>query len=143
MWRTVLDLGLCGCENNNADKFPETAKPRFSEIILRNGKITLDLNDPAFKSLKNPGNGVKIHVESIPKPVIVTRSSNATAHAFSSECTHAGYAVMLPRNGRLVCESGHGGVFNLKGEVTNGPPVANLEQFEAELQGNSIIIKIA
>jgi len=61
--------------------------------------------------------------------------------AFSSICPHGGYEVLLPESGKLMCGSGHGGLFDLRGTVLHGPPKSNLEQFEARLDKNLILVR--
>lgn len=128
--------GSCGGDRESGNRSQ-------AEIEIKNGRIILDLNIPAYKPLDRPGGGVYLEIPSEPKPIIVTRVSKDEVAAFSSQCPHAGYRVLLPENGILVCESGHGGVFDLKGNVIKDPPKSRLAPFEAKLNNGTVTIAYA
>ena len=109
-------------------------------LDVENGKIVLNINNLPYRPLKNIGGGVKLAIEGAPKPIIVTRVTGTEVAAFSSQCTHAGYEVLLPDNGVLICESGHGGEFDLRGDVIAGPPKSNLTKYPARLDNNKVYI---
>lgn len=110
------------------------------EITIENGKIIIDLNTPPFHTLDTVGNGVKIVIATEAKPLIITRLGRHEIAAFSSQCPHAGYEVMLPERGSLMCASGHGAVFDLAGRVVKGPAKSDLLRFPAEIKDNKIIV---
>lgn len=133
---TSFSVIPCACSNEQSTG----GKKIRTTLDIRDGKIVLDINKSPYRTLKNIGSGVNLDIEAEPKPLIVTRVSYAEVAAFSSQCPHAGYQVLLPDNGVLLCESGHGGKFDIRGNVTHGPPKSNLEKFTARLDGNEIHI---
>ena len=73
--------------------------------------------------------------------LLLVRSSSSTIKAFSRRCTHASYSVnSYNLSGEAVCESGHGGSFNLNGGVVNGPPSSSLRSYSTNLDGNLLTI---
>ncbi len=110
-------------------------------LDVENGKIVLDINKLPYHSLKSIGGGVKLDIKGAPKPIIVTRVSATEVAAFSSQCTHAGYEVLLPENGVLICESGHGGEFDIKGNVIEGPPKSDLTKYPAQLDNYKVFVE--
>ena len=120
--------------NNNASQ--------TAALKINSGKAYLNLDDPAYRTLHSPGNGVKITIGKAIKPILVTRVNDNEVAAFSSSCTHAGYNVLLPQKGILTCESGHGGSYDIRGNVLSPPPTSNLDKFNAVLQSKKIIIDL-
>lgn len=108
--------------------------------MVRDGKLFLPLDDPRYRGLRRVGHGLYLVVDSGRKPLIVTRVGEDEVAAFSSECPHAGYQVLTPEGGVLVCASGHGGRFDLRGKVIGGPPPRSLRKYPAELRGNAVVI---
>ena len=132
---TSFSMLTCSCGNGQSPQ-SKTA----TGIDIQNGKLVIDINRAPYRALKNIGGGVKLDIESAPKPVIVTRVSATEVAAFSSQCTHAGYEVLLPEHGVLICESGHGGEFDLRGDVIEGPPKSNLQKYPALLDNYKVYI---
>lgn len=124
---------VCACS-------PGEKKKKPAEIEVQGDKLILDLKHSVFRPLKTIGNGIKIEFADEPKPLIITRVSAGKVRAFSSQCTHAGFEVMLPEQGTLMCSSGHGAVFDLEGRVIKGPAKSPLTTFPATFQGNKVII---
>jgi Rieske Fe-S protein len=133
---TPLSLLITSCSSDSAIKAKLPA-----EVGIKNGWLILDLAQPRFRPLTLVGDGVKLELPARPKPIIVTRVSPSEVAAFSSICPHAGYEVLLPEGGKLMCGSGHGGLFDLRGTVLHGPPKSNLERFEARLDQNLTLIR--
>lgn len=133
----VTPLGALACSCS-----PEAGGKKFTaEVELKDGQLILDLGNPRFRPLTTVGGGVKIDIPARPKPVIVTRVSTVEVAAFFSQCTHAGYEVLLPENAQLMCSSGHGALFDLRGNVLQGPAKSSLEQYEARLEQNRVMIR--
>ena len=126
---------LAGACTNNDDR-----ENRLADLVIEQGKIVLDLNESRYHALNTIGSGLKIEITRQEKPLIVTRVSETQIAAFSSQCTHAGYEVLLPEHGILVCSSGHGGAFDLEGRVVNGPARSNLPNYETQLIDNRVHI---
>lgn len=133
---TSFSVLPCACSKNQAPQ-SKTA----TGLDVENGKIVLDLNKAPYRPLKNIGSGVKLDIEGAPKPIIVTRVTATEVAAFSSQCPHAGYEVLLPEHGVLICESGHGGEFDLRGNVIKGPPKSNLTKYPAQLDNYKVYVE--
>jgi len=123
---------ICACEKEGGS--------RLAELVIEQGRLVLDLSESRYQALNTIGNGVKIEITLQEKPLIVTRVSETTVAAFSSQCTHAGYEILLPEQGVLACSSGHGGAFDLTGRLLSGPPKSNLPSYPAQLIANRIHI---
>lgn len=123
---------------------PEGSKKRqqLSHLEMDNGHIILDLSKSEYGNLHFVGKGVKVKLGPSVKPLIVTRVSTTEVAAFSSQCTHAGSEIFLPEQGKLVCKSGHGAVFDLRGNVLSGPATSSLDQFDATIDINNNRIRI-
>ena len=113
---------------------------RLGELVVEKGRIVLDLGESSYQPLKTIGNGLKLEITRQEKPLIITRVSETEVAAFSSQCTHAGYEVLLPEQGILSCASGHGGAFDLSGRVLAGPARSNLPSSPAQLIGNRVYV---
>ncbi len=113
---------------------------RLAELAIEQGRIVLDLNESRYHALNTLGNGLKIVITRQESPLIITRVSETQVAAFSSQCTHAGYEVLLPDQGVLACSSGHGGAFDLEGRVLTGPPKNNLPSYPTQLIANRVHI---
>jgi Rieske Fe-S protein len=102
--------------------------------------ITLDVTKPEYAQLAQTGGALKIpNPHDKKKPIIVSRTSDATVAAFSSKCTHWGCEVPIPADNVIKCEC-HGSVFDGSGKVIKGPAHKNLFQFSATLDGSIITI---
>lgn len=124
----------CACANE------QDGESRLAELAVEQGRLVLDLDESRYRTLNTIGNGLKIEITRQEKPLIVTRVSETRVAAFSSQCTHAGYEVLLPEQGILACSSGHGGSFDLEGRVLSGPPTSNLQSYPAQLIANRIYV---
>jgi len=123
----------CACTRDNE------GKSRLDGLMIERGKIVLDLGESRYHTLNTIGNGLKIEISRQEKPLIITRVSATQVAAFSSQCTHAGYEVLLPEEGGiLVCSSGHGGSYDLEGRVLSEPPKSNLQSYPAQLVANRV-----
>ena len=133
---TPLSILTTSCSPDSAirEKLP-------AEVAFKDGHLILDLDNIRFRPLLTMGEGVKIEIPARPKPIIVTRVSPSEVAAFASSCTHAGYEVQLPEGGRLMCASGHGALFDLRGNVLHGPAKSGLERFEARLENNLVLVR--
>jgi Rieske Fe-S protein len=115
---------------------------RLAELVVEQGQLVLDLGESRYSALNTIGSGLKIEITRQEKPLIVTRVSAKQVAAFSSQCTHAGYEVLLPEQGILACSSGHGGAFDLTGRVLSGPPKSNLPSYPTQLIGNRVHVAL-
>lgn len=124
----------CSREKNEAG--------RLAELVVENGQLILDLGESRYSALNTIGKGLKIEITRQEKPLIITRVSATQVAAFSSQCTHAGYEILLPEQGILTCSSGHGGAFDLEGRVVTGPAKSNLPSYSAQLLGNAVHVTL-
>jgi Rieske Fe-S protein len=131
---SFFGLGSSSCKSDNIT---------IGEVEIRSGRIYLDLAKPSFRSLRQPGRGISISLDVRQKPLLVNRIDKNEVAALSAQCTHAGYTVLPPENGVLVCSSGHGGRYSLDGQVLQGPPKHSLRSYPCQLQDDMIIIDYA
>lgn len=124
----------CACTNK------EKEERRLDGLVIDQGKLVFDLTESRYRALNAIGAGLKIEITRQEKPLIIARVSETRVAAFSSECTHAGYEILLPERGVLACASGHGGTFDLEGRVLTGPPTSNLQSYPAQLTGNRVYV---
>jgi Rieske Fe-S protein len=103
--------------------------------------FVLDLDDERYAELKRIGGAVFVDMEGNSRSVIVHRVSGDEVAAFSSKCTHAGCKVELPRSDKVVCKC-HNSMFDGRGKRLSGPASRDLEQFNAKLEGNTIVISM-
>ena len=62
--------------------------------------------------------------------------------AISSRCMHVGCPVRwTPAAQRFICPC-HGGVYNIRGEVTGGPPVRPLDRFYTRVNGSTGLVEV-
>ncbi len=103
--------------------------------------ILLDLTNPQYQALAQPGGSVKIPApKGNAKPIIVTRISETEVAAYSSKCTHLGCEVGIPIQGVATCPC-HKATFDAHGKVTHGPAKKDLTPYAATLNGTIIEIK--
>lgn len=126
----------CACSRE------QEGESRLAELVIERGQLILDLNESRYHALNTIGNGLKIEITRQEKPLIITRVSATQVAAFSSQCTHAGYEVLLPEQGILTCSSGHGGTFDLTGRVLTDPPKSDLPSYPAQLTGNRVHVAL-
>ena len=71
------------------------------------------------------------------RPTLIVRQ-NGQFLAFDAVCSHLGCIVRWnTTKGAIECPC-HGGVFNLEGSVTAGPPPSPLDQVALNIQGDKI-----
>ena len=124
----------CACAREKEEE------SQLAELVIEQGRIVLDLGKIRYRALNTIGSGVKIEINRQEKPLVVTRVSETRVAAFSAQCTHAGYDILLPEQGILTCASGHGGAFDLEGRVLAGPPRSNPPSYPAQLVANRVYV---
>lgn len=113
------------------------------DVELKGGRMYVDLNKPSFRLLHQVGKGVSLRIGAEQPPILLIRYDEKTMIALSGRCTHAGYAVLPPEHGILVCSSGHGGRFSLEGKVLSPPPTHDLHRFPVSFSGETVIVDYA
>lgn len=126
----------CACSGE------KKGEDRLAELVVEQGRLILYLSESRYHALNTIGNGLKIEINRQEKPLIITRVSATQVAAFSSQCTHGGYEILLPEQGILTCSSGHGGSFDLTGRVLTDPPKSNLQSYPAQLTGNKVYVAL-
>lgn len=99
--------------------------------------LVIDTTQPVYTGLQATGGAV--YTDYNGNNIIVNRISQSEASAFSSTCTHLGCKVGLPVGGVITCPC-HGSKYDERGNVTHGPAPANLKQYSASINGNTITI---
>ena len=95
--------------------------------------LRIDLQDEQYAVLNRIGGGVKIEVDWLDDPVIITRVDETTFAAFSSICTHFGCEVELPNEEGIIDCFCHGTRFDLRGHLIDGPALSDLPTFPFEV----------
>ena len=101
--------------------------------------LTLDLADKEFKDLAEVGKAIYVPHREGAKPLIVWRETETAVKVFSSECTHKGCQIGLPKDGKMTCPC-HGAEFDSTGKPMKGPAKKNLKRYESTLQNNTITV---
>jgi nitrite reductase/ring-hydroxylating ferredoxin subunit len=70
--------------------------------------------------------------------ILVVKKTDGTFNALYMQCTHNNYQLSANSKG-LNC-SAHGSIFDLDGNVTNGPAIKPLKKFTATIENNLITI---
>lgn len=95
--------------------------------------FTLDLTLAANAPLNNNGGSVSTQG-------VVIANASGTYVAVAQACTHAGCSVGYNKSGNdFVCPC-HGGTYDLKGNVTAGPPPAPLKSYTVTKNGNVLTV---
>ena len=102
-------------------------------ISVSGNTITIDLN--VQQGLQTAGNWLLIT-----NSRILVANVNGSFVALSSVCTHSGcFDSWTFGNNRFTCRC-HGSVFDLAGQVLQGPANAPLRQFNTEVSGTNLVI---
>lgn len=92
----------------------------------------LDLTDPAYISLMNLGGFIYID------NTIVFKGIDNNYYALSKVCTHQGCDVEYNVSQNIMTCICHGSRFDLAGNVTQGPALSPLFEYETELIGTQL-----
>ena len=103
-------------------------------------QVTLDLSQPDYQALRQPGGAARVAVEDEKYPLIVFRASESNVTALSARCTHQGCQVQMPKNGRIRCPC-HASTFSITGEQLSGPAPSPLPGFPAEVRDGAIVVR--
>jgi Rieske Fe-S protein len=74
------------------------------------------------------------------KPAIVVRLANGELRAFAATCTHLSCTVQFRADLEEIWCACHNGHYDLHGRNVSGPPPRPLEAYEADEQGDEIVI---
>ena len=95
---------------------------------------TIDLSSPEFSDLETVG-GFDYKDD-----IIIIRTGERVYVALSKICTHQGCTVAYdPASGNLPCPC-HGSLYDISGQVINGPAPDPLKKYSTKLVGNTLTI---
>lgn len=99
-----------------------------------NVDFTIDITQPAYSALANPGGYVYAN------GIIIAKTTSGTIIAVSQSCTHEGATVQYQNSSnRFYCPR-HGATFSNSGSVISGPTSTALKQYTVTQNGNSVRI---
>jgi cytochrome b6-f complex iron-sulfur subunit len=128
---TCCGLGIAGTEI-----FLESCKKNSSTASAQGPTVnfSLDLSVSSNAALNTTGGTVASN------GVLIVNTTNGYA-AVAQACTHNGCSVGYNQNANdFVCPC-HGGIFDISGNVTNGPPPAPLKKYTVTKSGITLTIK--
>lgn len=102
-------------------------------------EVSIDLADPRYAALLEPGGAVKVEVEGYTYPVIVVRLDAERLTAFSSCCTHWGCEVELPDEEGIIYCLCHASRFDTEGKLLDGVAFGDLLAVELEVQAPTAV----
>lgn len=121
-----LGVGFYGCTNRVTDSTIEAIEEESEAVTLEGNRVILNLDHPDLEDMNNAGGWRLITQAS----ALVINVDGVTIRAFTSVCTHAQCSTSWNfRDGEFICGC-HLSRFNTNGEVTRGPAVADLEEFD-------------
>jgi cytochrome b6-f complex iron-sulfur subunit len=101
--------------------------------------FTIDLNDPTYAALTVVGGAMKLDAPDLDFQILVIRTGTDSVSALSAICTNEGCLVNLPNEGKITCPCCPS-QFNLSGEVLQGPATEPLQQIDARIENNQILL---
>ena len=123
---TVLSAAALAQLLSECSKEQVSAKPAAN--------FSIDLSDPKYSALQTVGGVV------LANDVYIVCTAQASYIALSRVCTHQGCTVSYNSSGKnFVCPC-HGGVYNLNGRVTSGPPPSPLAQYQVTVSGTTLSV---
>ncbi len=88
--------------------------------------------------LANVGDGIQLNADELDYPILLIKASPERFVALSTECMHLGCTVKKqPSVIRCPC---HGSVYDLSGNVLNGPTERPLKQYQVTMLGTQAVI---
>lgn len=91
--------------------------------------FTIDLNDPQYSDLANPGGFVYV------QNLIVFKANDGNFYALSQVCTHQGCTVEFDESQNDILCPCHGSQYDIHGNVVQGPSTTPLFQYATSLNG--------
>jgi cytochrome b6-f complex iron-sulfur subunit len=93
------------------------------------GSLTLDLDTPAYSSLKTAGTYL------YKGDVIIAHTASDEYVALSKVCTHQGCTIEFDGSSQFPCPC-HGSIFSSTGAVVHGPATSAVHKYTTELTSN-------
>lgn len=97
-------------------------------------ETVIDLTSSSFSALGTVGGFV------YKSNMIIIRTGESQYTALSSICTHQGCTVSYSASANLLPCPCHGSVYDISGNVINGPATKNLKKYNVQIDGNTLII---
>ena len=99
---------------------------------IPNKDFTIDINDPQYSPLLNPGGYVYVN------GLIIFLAVDGNYYALSQVCTHLGCNVeYVDSQNDIFCPC-HGSQYDIQGNVTHGPSTTPLFQYATSLSGTML-----
>jgi cytochrome b6-f complex iron-sulfur subunit len=132
----ALGTSLAGCADpTGSDSDPGPGGGATSGVTITSSTVTLDLAHPSLERLRASGGFLFV-----PAASIIAINAAGTIRAFTSVCTHQGFAVDRFAGGRMIC-SGHGSEFNPDGTVASGQAPLALREFGVTRSGDTVTVQ--
>jgi Rieske Fe-S protein len=74
--------------------------------------------------------------------VYLVKTSDGTVRAMHSTCTHLGCRTSYDRETRRILCPCHGGVYDLRGNVIDGPPPAPLAAVPTRIENGNVMVRL-
>jgi Rieske Fe-S protein len=74
--------------------------------------------------------------------VYLVRTGNDSVRALQSTCTHLGCRTSYDRKSKRILCPCHGGVFDVHGNVMDGPPPAPLPSLATKVEGGHVLVQV-
>lgn len=136
---TILESCSTNSNSNPVSTSPSSSNFQTIQVTPKNNVITLNIDSSS--PLSTVGNAALLQYSN--GNLLVDRSDQNTFNALSAICTHQGCLITQydPSNEHFVCPC-HGSVFNLNGQVVNGPAQRALSKYQTQFNNNQLSISI-
>ncbi len=122
--------------NDGGGTRPPTIPPNSPAITISGNTVTVNMDDPSTRGLKDAGGWLLISAAS----VLVVNVDGTVIRAFTSVCTHAGCATNWTFGNNVFECTCHGSRFNTSGQVVRGPAATDLQEFAVQRNGDMVTI---
>ena len=119
---------------NACSKGSDTTMTNPNNNNNNSSEVVVDLTSSAYADLGTVGG------YAYKDNIIVIRTSDTQYVALSKICTHQGCTVLYnSATNQLPCPC-HGSLYNISGNVLNGPATSSLKKYSTKIDGNNLII---
>jgi menaquinol-cytochrome c reductase iron-sulfur subunit len=80
--------------------------------------------------------------EAVDRRVVFLVRSGDTVRALDSTCTHLGCRTRFNADAQQIECPCHGGVYDLQGRVTSGPPPRALDELPTRIEGSRVLVQV-
>lgn len=103
-----------------------------------NNDLIIDLTDPDYAPLQEVGGYVFVSSEDL----IIIRTGEEAYTVLTTVCTHQGCTVGFDSNTNTLPCPCHGSLYDINGNVLNGPAPAPLAKYNATIDGSDLVIAL-